>query len=538
MARASRSGGAEGAILIAGIVLAALTEAIASTALSAGRFDIIGDIHATPDEFAWLDIGYTTAKFIGFVVAPVLMCRIDSRRLLIGSTLVLGAAGAIAMLATSLDTLVALRVLQGLSGGILLVGSQSILFLEFPRSRQPVLQALFAIGAVVAPATMTAAYQGWLVDYRSWGWIFFSIVPVSLASAGLLLMGGESAGSARETRPFDWLGAALFSVSLCCFTYVLSQGNRWNWFGDPIVSWLVVAGSAALLAFLGTQVLSGERRLLQFEIFESEQFSFAFFISFIAGAALFGSAYLIPAFAASVLSFTPTGAGLLLLPSGGLFLGALFLAAFLFQVRGAPPIATVPFGIILIMTSMWMLSGSTQDSGTGDMMTAILLRGVGLGFLFLSITLIAFSDLNARDLPFGIALFNIGRQLGGLLGVAGLQTLISHGVVTNMAVLGAGVSDGSPLAQQRLAATAAAFAGRGLDTEVASQASRRLLGSAVQGQSAVIAFETAFNAVALFFVFAVPAVIAVKIALSRQAKKRAARVRSQEVGDDGSGSGS
>src|SRR5690606_9881238 len=112
---------------------------------------------------------------------------------------------------------------------------------------------------------------------------------------------------------------------------------------------------------------------------------------FVAGAALFGSAYLIPSFVMSVLSFSPTDAGLLLLPSGLLFVLSLFVCAFLMQACRVSPIATVPFGIVMIMVAMWMLSGSTRESGTDDLMAAILLRGFSLGFLFLSITLIAFS---------------------------------------------------------------------------------------------------------------------------------------------------
>jgi MFS transporter, DHA2 family, multidrug resistance protein len=95
----------------------------------------------------------------------------------------------------------------------------------------------------------------------------------------------------------------------------------------------------------------------------------------------------------------------------------------------------VPFGILLIMVAMWMLSGSSSESGAGDMMAAILLRGLGLGFLFLSITLIAFSNLTNRNRASGIGLFDTGRQLGGLIGVAGLQTLIEHNVAINAAVL-------------------------------------------------------------------------------------------------------
>ena len=87
------------------------------------------------------------------------------------------------------------------------------------------------------------------------------------------------------------------------------------------------------------------------------------------------------------------------------------------------------------------------------MMAAILLRGLGLGFLFLSITLIAFSNLDDRNRASGIGLFNAGRQLGGLMGVAGLQTLIDHNVTANVAVLGASVTAGVPAVSERLATT-------------------------------------------------------------------------------------
>lgn len=139
----------------------------------------------------------------------------------------------------------------------------------------------------------------------------------------------------------------------------------------------------------------------------------------------------------SVLAFRPTDAGLLLLPSSAFFIGTLLVAAYLVQVHRIPPVATVPFGILIFMIAMWMLSGSTSESGAHDMLAAIPLRGFGLGLLFLSINLIDFTNLNKRDLVCGIGLFSAGRQLGGLIGVAGLQTLIDHNVTNNLAVLGA-----------------------------------------------------------------------------------------------------
>jgi DHA2 family multidrug resistance protein len=264
--------------------------------------------------------------------------------------------------------------------------------------------------------------------------------------------------------------------------------------------------------------MTSQQGLLDFTLFRSSNFSFASAVSFVAGAALFGSAFLIPSFAVSILAFTPTDAGQLLLPSGALFAGSLVVAAFLMQVWGAPPIATVPMGILILMASMWMLSGSTSESGADDMMAAILLRGFGLGFLFLSITLIAFSELNKRNLASGIGLFNAGRQLGGLMGVAWLQTMIDHNVTTNASVLGASVTAGTPAVAERLAAMSAMMTAAGIDGAAASRVAMGLLNRALAGQSAVIAFDTAFAAIALLFVIAAPLLVTIKVALALHAK--------------------
>ena len=114
-------------------------------------------------------------------------------------------------------------------------------------------------------------------------------------------------------------------------------------------------------------------------------------------------------------------------------------------------------------------------------------------------------------------------ELGGLMGVAGLQTLIDHNVAANVAVLGANVTAGVPAVSERLTTTAAMLAARGMDAVAASRAATNLLGRVVTSQATVIAFDTAFNAVALLFVIAAPVLVTIKIGLSRYAKMRAAR---------------
>ena len=104
------------------------------------------------------------------------------------------------------------------------------------------------------------------------------------------------------------------------------------------------------------------------------------------------------------------------------------------------------------------------------------------------------------------------------MGVAWLQTLIDHGVAANVSVIGANVSPGAPAVSERLASVSAMLAAKGMDAMSASRAALGLLGRAVTGQSTVIAFDTAFNAVALLFVAAIPVMIAVKVGLARYAR--------------------
>jgi DHA2 family multidrug resistance protein len=516
---AGREKPASEVFLVGGIVLAALTEAIAGTILSLGRGDIMGDIHAIPDSFAWLDVGYISLKLIGFILAPWLMTRLCPRHLALGATLVMGAACGIAGLTDRLDLLVILRVLQGIAGGVILVSGQALIFFAYPRSLQPILQALFAMGSVVAPAVAVPAFQGWLLDTQSWTWIFLSVAPLAIAAAGLLSQADDPPPTGAARQPFDWLGFSLICVALCFFTYIFSQGSRWDWFEEPRIIWLTAAGGATLAAFASQQLLC-KSPLIDFRVFRSADFSFAFLVSFVAGAALFGSAYLIQTVAISVLAFPLASAGQLLLPGGALFFLSLFIAALFMQLHRLPPVTTVPFGILLIIGAMWMLSGVTSESGASDMMVPLLLRGFGLGFLFLSITLIAFNGLTDQALPYGIGLFNAGRQFGGLIGVAGLQTLINHNWAANMSVIGANISAGLPAVSERLTAITAAFVEKGMDPAAAGRAATSLFARTVAHQSTVIAFDTAFNAVALLFVFAAPILVLIKIGLSRSAARR------------------
>lgn len=510
----------QGTLLILAVCLAALAESIAGTVLAFARTDIIGDTYATSDEFARLDVAYTALKLIGFVAAPSLLARVGSRQQLVVSVLALGGACLLSCVTTRLDALVVLRAVQGFAGGVLLVTGQAMLLLAFPSRQQAFIQALYAIGAVVAPATLTPALHGWLLDLESWPWIFGSVVPLAVGSAGCLLLADFRSGPQDAHGSFDAPGFLLLGGALACATYVLGQAPRWDWLQAPHVRWLSLLGAACLIAYLGSQFVRPSPRVLEPEAFRSSDFTFAFIVSFVAGAALLGSTFLISSSGLTLLRFAAADVGELLLPGAAIFIATLLIVAYLVQVRRVPPMLTVPIGVLSVVISMWLLSGSTAESGTSDLLAPLLLRSLGLGILFLSITLVAFGKVPPKHIPTAVGIFNVGRQLGGLIGVAGLQTLMDHEFIGNIVALGANLTSGSPAIDERLSGTGAALAGSGADPAAAGRTSLALLSQALRTQSSAIAFDTAFAAVALGLLTAAPLIVAIKLGLGRQGSPR------------------
>ncbi len=508
--------------LLLGVTTVACLDAVNGTALSIARADIMGSTHATPDEIAWLDMAYLMAKLTAFPFGAWMEQRFGRGGSLVGATLVVILSSLACGLSGDLAQLVLWRALQGASGAVLLVVGQTVLLDLFPQARQPLVQAAFALAAVAMPTAIAPALQGWLADTISWSWIFILNLPAGLLGLAMILAGSgaippvESAAAEGTTARFDRIGLVLLAVAMGCLVYVLQQGNRWNWFDEPRIVILSMLGTAALLAFVGWQIQSqGRSPLIDLAVFRSPQFAFGFVVSFVAGCALFGSAYLIPVFALSVLHFPKTHAGLLLLPGGAFIALGLFTAAAVIQVRRLPPIKLVPVGIVFFMSAMWLLSGSTSESCIPDMTTALLLRGFGLGPLFVALTLNTLLGLDRPRLAHGVTLFNFGRQFGGLIGVAVLQTYLDHQAALNLNVLGAHVTLGSPALAVRQTAVADLLATRADATIDAAAAATAMMQRALQSQIATLSFNEAFLALALLFVGAAPLLVTVNIILAK-----------------------
>lgn len=510
------------ATLLAAVTLLALTDAINGTLMMVNRAHFAGGLHATLDEAAWLNILYFAAKLAGFVIAAAVARRFGEAAVLRWSGVLLVASTAAASLPLDLAMLGACRFVQGASAALMLATAQALLFRDAPPRWTPLSQAVFALATVMAPTTLATLAQGWVTDHGSWRLVFLAGVPFGLSGlVGLALLaihrppalGHGNAGSSAPPHALDPIGIALLTVASVATVFVLQEGNRHDWLhSPPIVHAGLLAGAALLLAAWRQRRRDGAR-WLQARLFRDPHFAFGFCVSFVAGFALFGSAFLLPAFALNVLRLSPTHAGDLLVSSATTASLGLLLGGALAQYTRVAPFKLIPLGIVLFMLAMGMLSHATAYSGLPDMTPPLLIRGFGLGLMFLSLTLVTLGGLPAALACQGAALFNFGRQFGGQIGIAFLQTYLHHrhgaartALVQTLPVgLDAPLAGGSMESPLRQALSHA-------DPTVAVAATLEPL---LERQAGALAFNAGFLSLALLFVVAIPVLLAIKAALGR-----------------------
>jgi len=250
--------------------------------------------------------------------------------------------------------------------------------------------------------------------------------------------------------------------------------------------------------------------LIERKIFTDPQFTFGFVVSFVAGFVLSGSAFLIPAFALKVLALPAMDAGLLLLPSSAAVGAGLVIAGTLITWKKLNPLLFTPLGIVLVMTAMWMLSGSTSESGAEDLWPSLLVRGLGLGFLFISITIFTLTRLDVDHVASGVGLFNFGRQMGGVIGISFLSTYLDRQTALNRRVLIENMDLASLPFQQYQETLSTALTGRGIEPESAMQGALAVIQKNILLQAAVLSFNEAFFSLVLLFLVAAPLVMAFK----------------------------
>ncbi len=195
----------------------------------------------------------------------------------------------------------------------------------------------------------------------------------------------------------------------------------------------------------------------------------------------------LPVFLQQLLQMTAWQTGKIILP--GAIASAVTMAVVGRNAMRLDARYTVIAGAFLFFWSMLKMSHLTSASGSGDLFWPLILRGAGLGLIFVPLTNATMADLKVKDLAQGTGMFNLMRQLGGSLGIAVMATLLARFISVEKSVLVEHVGANDPETLSRLSLIARGLVSRGINPMIAQQQALAILDRQVTVQSSMLAFS-------------------------------------------------
>jgi DHA2 family multidrug resistance protein len=426
--------GARLILITLGIMAATLMQTLDSTIVNVALPTIQGNLGATQEEGAWVVTGYIISAVIVIPLTPWLQIRFGRRQYYSAAIIGFTIASMLCGVAGSIQQLIIFRILQGLFGGGLIATGQASLRDTFPRHLLGASQAVFALGAIVGPS-VGPTVGGWLTDNFSWNWVFFiNLVPGIFAAVVVLTMMRNPSDPKRV--PVDAIGLGLLAMGLGSLQYILDEGQRNDWFADPVIRLFGVSTVVGIVAFVCWSLWGTKRPIVDLRAFKYRAIAAGSALGFAIGSVLFGATVILPQYVQGVLGFTATLSGELI------FVRAAFIALltpFIARLAGSGRIDTrilLVTGFSLIGASqIWLGYITTSQNDFGTLLGPAIMAGIGLAMLFVPINIAVLSAIPPEVVPKAAAFQSLSLQLGGSFSTAALITLLARRSAFHQSVL-------------------------------------------------------------------------------------------------------
>ncbi|MGW6687128.1 MFS transporter [Streptomyces sp. NPDC054961] len=340
------------------------------------------------------------------------------RRVFIFGVLLFGLASLLGGLAQNEGQLLAARALQGVGGAIASPTALALITTTFREG--PERNRAFGVFAAVSAGggAIGLLAGGILVEWLNWRWVFFVNVPIALLIAFAAPRAVRE--SVRHPGHFDFAGALLSTVGMVTLVYGFIRASQEGW-RDPIT--LASFGTAVVLLFL---FVLNERRSPQpitpLHMFADRNRAGTYGIMLFLACAMFGMFFFLTLFVQNVLGFSPLLAGLAFLPvSVVIAIGAGITSQLLPRFGPKPFMVT---GALFSASGLaWLTQTDVDSTYLGSILGPMLLFSLGMGMQFVSLTLMALSNVPDRESGAASGLLNTMQQVGGSLGLSILVTV-------------------------------------------------------------------------------------------------------------------
>ncbi len=491
-------------------ILCALLEIVDTTIVNVALNDMRGSLGATLTDVAWVITAYAIANVIIIPMTSWLSKQFGRKNYFATSIVIFTVASFLCGNATNLWELVAFRFIQGLGGGALLVTAQTIITESYPLAKRGMAQAIYGMGVIVGP-TLGPPLGGYLVDHYSWPYIFYINLPIGILATVLTILYVRSPkyGEKLKVNQVDWWGILFLAAFIGSLQFVLEHGQQDDWFQDSLITGLTVLSVFGLVAFIWRE-LTYENPIVNLRVLKNTNLWIGTVMTFILGFGLYGTTFIIPIYTQSVLGWTATDAGLLLIPSS-ITTGIMMPIIGKLIERGVSQKYLVALGFLgFFFFSFWMHNLITPDTGSEHLFWPLVLRGIGLGLLFVPITTLALSTLKGREIGEGAAFTGMMRQLGGSFGIAIITTMIYRFNFQHRVDLIPNINATSLNVQNRIQGLQQAFMSKGYAFNEALERAYAALDGQVSLQSIVLTYRDVFLIMGIIFLLCIPFVLLIK----------------------------
>ena len=409
------------------VALAAFMEVLDTSIANVALPYVAGNLGASNDQSTWVLTSYLVSNAIVLPISGWLAGTLGRKRFFMACLSVFTVSSLLCGIAPSLGFLLFFRVLQGAGGGGLQPMAQAILADTFPPQQRGLAFALYGITAIMAP-TIGPTLGGWITFNYSWRWIFFINLPVGVATWFLVRLFVEDppylARLKRAGVKLDYVGIALLTLGIGALQVLLDKGQEDDWFGSRFITTLVVVSTVCLIALVIWEWFQ-KAPIIDVRMFKSFNFASSSLMMFTLGILLFSSLVLMPQFLQTLVGYTSQLAGLALSAGGLVLLFEMPLMGKLttkFQAR-----YLIAFGWLAL--SIVMFYSTKRIDLQISFSAAVSLRiaqVIGLGFLFVPITLVAYIGISPEKNNTVAGIVNFMRNMGSSVGTSLVTTLIAR----------------------------------------------------------------------------------------------------------------
>ncbi len=491
-------------------ILCALLEIVDTTIVNVALNDMRGNLGATITEVGWVVTAYAIGNVIIVPMTSWLSQQFGRRNYFAASIILFTICSFLCGNATGIWELVFFRFMQGIGGGALLVTSQTIITESYPPHKRGMAQAIYGLGVIIGP-TLGPPLGGFIVDHSSWPYIFYINIPIGIIATLLTLQFVRSPkyGEKSAIADIDWLGIGLLAITVGALQYVLEKGQDDDWFNSKLIVYLAITAFLGLYFFIWRE-LRFRKPIVELRVLKNGNLRVGTILSFIMGFGLYGSTFIIPFYTQSILGWTAQQAGMLMVPAALTTAVMMPVIGTLLQ-KGVPQQYLVAIGMVLFAVfTFWGYAILTPDTNSDDFFWMLIVRGIGMGMLFIPITTLSLSTLHGQQIGQGAAFTGMMRQLGGSFGIALITTFLSRQNIVHRTSLVTNLDMNSASVQQRVAGIQHAMMNKGMSSADALKASYATLDHMVTKQAAVLSYMDVFLYLGIMFLICVPFVLMVK----------------------------